>query len=151
MRDIVPIGFSQNHLYRNALCIDEEVVLAPALWRPLGSVQVFLTWIARTVELFAIIREKLSWSAPHSSASSSGCNRVHTPIFRNTTRCRLGRRSSSRLRRGCSSRLRLTGNSGCTILHNPSSTSSVAVSPPDDHHHANKNYSASLSFCFILL
>jgi hypothetical protein len=46
-------------------------------------------------------------------------------------------------------RRRFTGNSGCTISHSSSSTSSCAISPPD-HHHTKIRRTVFFSFCYKL-
>lgn len=156
--DVMPVGFGQNHVDRDALRVDEKMVFAPRL-TAIGWVRssFFPPWMARTDELSATTREKSSWSAPRSLVNSTRCSRVHTPAFCqarsrrqqvmpepqpiscgsishgmpdcNTNRMPVStRRSSSRLRPGCMRRRRLAGNSGCTISHSSSSTSSCAIS-----------------------
>jgi hypothetical protein len=159
LRNIVAIGLGQNPIEREALRIDEKVVFAPRL-AAIGWVRssCFPPCTARTEALSGIPREKSSWSAPRSLASSTWCNRVHTPTLCqarkrrqhvmpephpiswgsisqgipdcNTNRMPAStRRSSRRLRPGCRLRRRTAGNSGWIISHSSSSTSSRAISP----------------------
>jgi hypothetical protein len=174
--DVMPIGFGQNDIDRHALGVDEKVVFAPRLtaigW---VRSSFFPPWTARTEELSATTREKSSLSALRSLASSTRCSWAHTPAFCqarsrrqqvmpepqpiscgsishgmpdcNTNRMPVStRRSSSRLRPGCVLRRRLIGNSGCTISHSSSSTSSCAI-PPHNRKYQQRNMTTFISFC----
>lgn len=161
LRDIVPIGLGQNDIDRDALRIDEKVVFAALLtaigW---VRSTFFPPCTALTDELSATAREKSILSAARSLSSSTPCSFFHTPAFcqarsrrqqvmpephpiscgsisHGMPDCKTNRmpvntrRSSSGLRPGWVLRRRLTGNSGWTISHSSSSTSSRAISP---HH-----------------
>ena len=159
LRDVMPVGLGQNDIDWDALRIDEEVVLAARL-TAIGWVRspFFPPCAARTDELSATTREKLSLSAPRSLSSSTWCSRRHTPALcqartrrqhvmpephpiswgsisqgipdRKTNRMPVNtRRSSNGLRPGCVLRRRLTGSSGWTIFHSSSSISSRAILP----------------------
>jgi hypothetical protein len=160
----MPVRLGQNDIDRDALRVDEEVVLAARL-TAIGWVRssFFPPWTARTDELSATTREKSSLSAPRSLSSSTRCSLRHTPAFcqARTLRqhvmpephpiscgsisqgipdCKTNRmpvktrRSSNGLRPGCILRRRLTGNNGWTIPHNSSSTSSRAIVPRYDRY-----------------
>ena len=162
--DVMPIGLGQNDIDRDALRIDEEVVLATRL-TAIGWVRstFFPQCTARTDELSATTREKSSLSAPRNLSSSTGCSLRHTPAFcqarirrqhvmpephpiscgsisQGIPDCKTNRMpvrtrlSSSGLRPGCILRRRLTGSSGWTIAHSASSTSSRAILPRHDNY-----------------
>ena len=70
LRDVMPVGLGQNDIDRDALRVDEEVVLAARL-TAIGWVRsaFFPPCTARTDELSATTREKSSLSAPRSLSS----------------------------------------------------------------------------------
>ena len=82
LRDVMPVRLGQNDVDRDALRIDEEVVLAARLtaigW--VGST-FFPPCTARTDELSATAREKSSLSAPRNLSRSTQCSLRHTPAF----------------------------------------------------------------------
>lgn len=157
LRAVVAVGPRENDVYRCAVAIDDEVVLAPRL-APISRVgpSFFPPWMARTDELSAITREKSSRLAPLSLPSKMRCSFSHTPaccqsrarrqhvmpephpislgsISQGRPDCRMNmmpvkiRRSSSRLRPAGVLRGGGAGNNGFTISHNASSTSSRAM------------------------
>ncbi len=161
LRNVMPVGLGQNDIDRDALRIDEKVVLA-ALLTAIGWVRssFFPPCTDLTDELSATAREKSILSAARSLSSSTPCSFFHTPAFcqaRSRRRqvmpephpiscgsishgipdCNRNRmpvntrQSSSGLRPGWVLRRRLTGSSGWTISHSSSSTSSRAMLP---HH-----------------
>jgi hypothetical protein len=163
-RDVMPVGPGQNDIDRDALRVDEEVVLTACL-TAIGWVRstFFPPCTARTDELSATIREKSSLSAPRSLSSSTWCSLRHTPAFcqartrrqhfipephpiscgsfsRGIPYCKTNkvpvrtRLSSSGLWQGCVLRRCLTGSSGRTISHSSSSTSSRAILPRHDNY-----------------
>jgi len=142
LRNIMPVGLGQNDVDRDALRVDEKVVLAACL-TAIGWVRstFFPPCTARTDELSATTREKSSLSAPRNLSRSTRCSWRHTPAFcqartrrqhvmpepqpisrgsishgmpdRKTNRMPLNtRRSSSGLRPGCVLRRCLIGKSG---------------------------------------
>lgn len=164
LRDIMPVGLGQNDIDRDALRVDEDVVLAARL-TAIGWVRstFFPPCTARTDELSATKREKSSLSAPRNLSSSTRCSLRHTPAFcqarirrqhvmpephpiscgsisHGIPDCRTNRMpvstrlSSSGLRPGCILRRRLTGSSGWTISQSSSSTSSRAILPRQDNY-----------------
>ena len=164
LRDIMPVGLGQNDIDRDALRVDEDVVLAARL-TAIGWVRstFFPPCTARTDELSATKREKSSLSAPRNLSSSTRCSLRHTPAFcqarirrqhvmpephpiscgsisQGIPDCKTNRMpvstrlSSSGLRPGCVFRRRLTGSSGWTISHSSSSTSSRAILPRHDNY-----------------
>lgn len=164
LRDVMPVSLGQNDIDRDALRVDEEVVLAARL-TAIGWVRstFFPPCTARTDELSATTREKSSLSAPRSLSRSTRCSLRHTPAFcqARTRRqqvipephpiscgsishgipdCKTNRMpvrtrlSSSGLRPGCVLRRRLTGSRGWTISHSSSSTSSRAILPRHDNY-----------------
>jgi hypothetical protein len=176
LRDVMPVGLGQNDVDRDALRIDEEVVLAARL-TAIGWVRstFFPPCTARTDELSATAREKSSLSAPRNLSRSTQCSLRHTPAFcqarsrrqqvmpepypiscgsisQGIPDCRTNRMpvstrlSSNGLRPGCVLRRRLTGNSGWTVSHNSSSTSSRAILPRHDNYR-RVAMTTKISFC----
>lgn len=82
LSDVVPVGLSEDDAQRNALRLDQEVVLATRL-TAIGWVRssFFPPCTARTEELSATTREKSTFSAPRSLESNTRCRRSHTPAF----------------------------------------------------------------------
>ncbi len=80
LRDVVAIGGSQDDRERDALCVDDEVVLAaelaPVRWVRAGF---FPASIARTDELSTMARAMSSWPRRRNSASSVSWMRCQTP------------------------------------------------------------------------
>jgi hypothetical protein len=78
----MPVSLGQNDIDRDALRVDEEVVLAAGL-TAIGWVRstFFPPCTARTDELSATTREKSSLSTPRSLSSSIRCSLRHTPAF----------------------------------------------------------------------
>lgn len=155
--NVVAIGLGQNHAQRDAIRLDEEVVLAPR-FTPVGRVwpRFFPPCTARTDELSTMTRDRSSWSAPRSRDNSTVCSCSHTPAFCqsrkrrqhvipdpqpiscgnishgiplcNTNRIPVkAKRSFNRLRPGYCRRLGLTGSNGSITDQSASSTNCRAI------------------------
>ena len=176
LRDVMPVGLGQNDVDRDALRIDEDMVLAACL-TAIGWVRstFFPPCTARTDELSATAREKSSLSALRNLSRSTQCSLRHTPAFcqarsrrqqvmpephpiscgsisQGIPDCRTNRMpvstrlSSNGLRPGCVLRRRLTGNSSWTVSHNSSSTNSRAILPRHDNYRRIA-MTVKISFC----
>jgi len=80
LRDVMPIGTGQNNREWHPVCVGRDMVLRTGPRTIYGVRPSF--WpapIARTEDESTITRDKSIWPAARNSASSSSCNRSHTP------------------------------------------------------------------------